>query len=110
VFPHILIFLLAAPTLVGRVADSSGKPVRDATVRIQEEGGRAAETLTDSRGAFRLEVSGRFRLEIHHPSYRTVRSSTASITGASGDDVYQADVSLLPGNPDDVETVELQLE
>src|SRR5207253_1502935 len=40
----------------------------------------------------------------------TVRSSDALIPNGGADDIYQADVSLLPGNPNDIETVDLRLE
>ena len=63
--------------------------------------------MTDGRGSFRIEVNGPFRLEIRHPGYRTLQSNVVSI---SGEDVYQADVKLLPGNPDDIDNVDLQLE
>jgi hypothetical protein len=68
------------------------------------------ELVTDSRGAFRVGISGRFQLEIRHGGYRTVRSSTVALSGGS-DDVYQIDdIRLLSGSPDDIETIVLQLE
>jgi hypothetical protein len=107
----LILFLAAEPILVGRVVDPRGKPIPDAVVRVQSAGGRASQVITDTRGAFRIEVSGGFELEIRHPAYRTLKSSPASLSGGSSDDVYQIDdVPLLPGNPDDVESVDLQLE
>jgi hypothetical protein len=111
VFEHLLVLLLAAaPVLAGRVADPQGKPIPNAIVRLESDDGRVATTLTDGRGEFRLEVSGRFLVEIRHSGYRTLRSSAASLVGASAEDVFQADFPLSPGNIDDVETVELRLE
>jgi outer membrane receptor protein involved in Fe transport len=94
---------------MGRVTDARGKAIPDATVRVQAEG-RTAETVTDSRGAYRIEASGVFRLEVQRTGYRTIRSSPASLPSAATEDVYQADVSLLPGSPEDIETVDLRLE
>ena len=110
-FTTFLVFLLAAsPVLAGRVADSHGKPIAGATVRIQAEDGRTAEVVTDNRGAFRLEIGGRSRLEIKQDGYRTVRSSTFSLSSGA-DDVYEMDdVRLTAGSPDDVETLVVQLE
>jgi hypothetical protein len=111
VFEHLLVlFLAAAPTLAGRVADPLGKPIPNAMVRLEADDGRIANTITNARGEFRLEVSGRFMVEIRHSGYRTLRSSTTSLVGASADDVYQANFSLLPGDVNDVETIELRLE
>src|SRR5437870_4209897 len=87
-----------------------GKPIPDAIVRIETDDRRTMEVLSDSRGAYRIAANGRFRLEIRHEGYRTVRSSDALIPNGGADDIYQADVSLLPGNPEDIETVELRLE
>ena len=108
VFPCLL--LAATPVLTGRVADSAGKPISRASVRVQTEDGRTVDLLTDSRGAFRVEISGKVHLEIRRAGYRTVRSSTVSLSGSS-DDIYQTeDIRLLPGNPDATELVVLQLE
>ena len=107
----IALLLAAAPVLMGRVTDSHGKPIPNASVRIQSDVGRTVQVITDSRGGYRIEASGRrFRLEIQHEGYRTVRSSTASLENAADDDVYQADVVLLPGNSEDIESLELRLE
>src|SRR5262245_61259138 len=108
----LLIFLLAAlPTLAGRVADPRGKPLAGALVRIATEDGKTTDLVTDSRGIFRAAIGeGKFHLEIRHDGYRSVRSSTVSLSGAA-DDVFQLDdVKLLPGNAGDIESVELQLE
>jgi hypothetical protein len=106
----LALFLAATPVLAGRVADSRGKPIAGATVRIQAEDGRSAEVVTDSRGAFRVEIASRSRLEIRHDGYRTVRSSTFSLSSASDDVFEMDDVRLTPGRPDDVETLVVQLE
>ena len=103
----LVLFLAASSVLVGHVTDPQGRPVSGATIRSHGEDGRTAESVTDGRGAFRLEVRGRFRLEIRHPQYRTLESSEVSL---STEDVYQADVPLIPGKPGDIETVDLQLE
>jgi hypothetical protein len=106
-----LTFLLAAaPIFMGRVADPRGTPIPNAIVRIEMEDGRSSLAVTDTRGEFRLEVSSRFVVEIRHSGFRTLRSSAASLLGASADDIYQADFSLLPGDVGDIETVELRLE
>jgi len=105
----LLTVLLAIPILTGRVVDSRGKPVAGALVRIQTEDGRTTDRQTDSRGTFRIEVGGRFSLEVRQDGYQTVRSSTVSIP-ASSDDIYQVeDIELVAGNPTRVETVLLQL-
>ncbi len=106
----LAVFLTTVPLLIGRVTDSRGKPIPDATVRIQAEDGKTAETATDSRGAYRIEAAGIFRLEIQREGYRTIRSSPASLANAATGDLYEADISLLPGNSEDVETVELRFE
>jgi hypothetical protein len=110
-FHSLLILILAGvPVLSGRVVDPRGKPIPGAIVRIHAEDGRVTQTPTDSRGGFRVEANGRFQLEIRHEGYRTVRSSVFSLAGGT-DDVYEMDdVHLLPGNPDDVETLAIQLE
>src|ERR671925_297567 len=106
----LALFLAASPVLTGRVTDSRGKPIPDARVRIQTDDGKTAEVVTDNHGSYRLEVNGRFRLEIQHDGYRTLRSSSALLPNVASDDIYQADVSLLAGDPRDVESVELRLE
>ncbi|HSU88228.1 MAG TPA: carboxypeptidase-like regulatory domain-containing protein, partial [Terriglobia bacterium] len=63
----------ASPVLMGRVTDSRGKPIPDARVRLQTDDGKTTEVVTDGHGSYRLEVNGRFRLEIRHDAYRTVR-------------------------------------
>jgi hypothetical protein len=103
-------FATVAPILMGRVTDARGRPIPDAIVRIQSEDGRTSEVSTDSRGGYRIEANGRFHLEIRHEGYRTVRSEAILLPNATADDVYQADVPLLPGNPEDIETVELRLD
>jgi hypothetical protein len=111
VFTYVLAFLFAAgPILSGRVADPQGKPIPNAIVRVDLDDGHSSVSLTDARGEFRIEVNGRFIVEIRHSGFRTLRSAMASLVGASADDVYQATFSLLPGDVDDAETVELRLE
>ena len=111
VFGYFLaLFLAGAPVLMGHVTDSRGKPIPNASVRIQSDDGKTTQVTTDSRGGYRIEASGRFHLEIQHEGYRTVRSSAASLEKAADDDVYQADVVLLPGNSEDIESLELRLE
>src|SRR5262245_5766611 len=99
----------AGPVLLGRVTDPRGKPVGDAEVRVQTEDGRATELRTDSRGGFRIEVSRRFQIEIRHDGYRTIQASSPVLSGES-DDVFQADIPMRIGAPEDVETVVLQIE
>jgi len=106
----LVIFLAASSVLTGRVTDMRGKPIPDAIVRIETDDRRTMEVLSDSRGAYRIAANGRFRLEIRREGYRTVRSSDALIPNGGADDIYQADVSLLPGDPNDIETVDLRLE
>lgn len=101
---------MAAPVLVGRVVDPQGKAIADAEVRVLADGGRVVNSTTNGRGVFRVEVTGRFRLEIRHAGYRTLQSTAVSLSDASSGGVYQADISLFRGNPDDIESVELQLE
>ena len=110
--PTFLVFFLlaATPVLTGRIADSRGKPLAGAEVRVHIEDGRTVDGMTDGRGAFRIEIAGRFQLEIRHKGFRSVRSSPIALSG-SGDDVYQIeDIRLLPGDSTDVETVLLELE
>ena len=102
----LALFLAASPVLAGRVADPQGKPIPSAIIRVETDDGRSSYSLTDSRGEFRAEVSGRFLVEIRHSGFRTLRSASASLLGASADDVYQAAFSLLPGDVNDIETVE----
>lgn len=105
-----LTFLLATALLAGRVMDSRGRPVPAAEVRLTTEDGRITELLTDGRGAFRVQVTGTFHLEIRHPAFKTLRSSESSLPAGSSDDIYQADIELLSGNPDELDNVDLQLE
>ncbi len=106
----LTLLLVLAPVLAGRVLDGRGRPVADAVVRVLNEDGTTRQATTDVRGGFRLEIGGRFRIEIGRDGYRTLQSSTVSLAGAQPDDVYQVDIPLVPGNPADIETVTLQLE
>ena len=78
-----------------------------ATVRSIVEGRAPIEVLSDARGRFRLEITGRFQLEVRHSGYRTLRSAFAEL---AGDSVYQVEVSLNPGDVEQVENVNLQVE
>jgi hypothetical protein len=110
-FNTLLALLLAAtPVLSGRVTDARGKAISGATVQVQMDDGRTTQLTTDAHGDFRVEATGRFRLEIRHDGYRTVHSSTLSLSAGS-DDFYQTDdIQLLPGKPEDIETVVMQVE
>jgi hypothetical protein len=106
-------FLLAAsPVLSGRVVDSHGKAIADARVRVRSEDGQTRDAATDGHGNFHIEITGRSRLEIRHDGYRTVQSSIFSLSGApaESDEIYEVDIPLTAGNPEEVETVDLQLE
>src|SRR5437764_11789650 len=105
----LAVLLAASPVLAGRVVDSHGKGIADAKVRVVADDGQTTDALTDSRGNFRVPVSGKFHVEIRHDGYLSVRSSTVSLSGAP-DDVYQIEVALLPGNPDQIEFLDLRLE
>src|SRR5947208_2834530 len=99
------IWVLAAPTLIGRVTDTAGTPVAAAMVRAVPDSGAVIETTTDAKGKFRLEISGRFRLEITHPNFRMLQSSPIDL---AGDGAYAIErISLLPGTPDQTESVDL---
>ncbi len=105
----VLSLLLAlVPTLTGRVTDSTGMPVPRAQVRVMTDNGRVINTASDERGTFQLEVSGRFYLEIRQAGYRTVR--TTSVQLSESDDVYEFEIPLLPGDSNDLEQIELQLD
>ena len=106
----LAVFLATAPILMGRITDPRGTPISNARVRVQTDNGTTAESLTDSRGVYKVEANGKFSLEIQREGYRTIRSSIASLPNAASEDVYEADVSLLPGNIQEIETVELRLE
>ncbi|HLH32264.1 MAG TPA: carboxypeptidase-like regulatory domain-containing protein, partial [Terriglobia bacterium] len=86
-----------------------GKSIPNSNVRVIAEDGRVTEVTADKRGTFRVEVPGKFRIEISHEGYRTLHSSGVSVAPGT-DDVYQVDVPLRPGNPADIETVVLQIE
>jgi hypothetical protein len=104
-------FLFAdGPVLRGRVTDSYGKALADARVRVHDSGGGTVYLRTSGRGAFRIETSGRFYVEIRQQGFRTVRSQWISLAGGSDDDVYQFDVPLQAGNPDETENVILEIQ
>src|SRR5437773_4493484 len=109
-FNVLLLFIwsLAAPTFVGHVTDTAGKPVAGATVRAVSDSGPAVETSTDNGGRFRLQVPGRFRLEISHPNYRTLQSTPINL---AGDSLYDLErIPLLPGAPAQIEKVDLEVQ
>lgn len=99
--------LALIPTLTGRVTDSSGMPVPRAHVQVMTDDGRVITAVADERGAFRLEVSGRFYIEIRQPGYRSVRTNSVQL--AESDAVYEFDIPLLAGDSNDLEQVDLQL-
>jgi hypothetical protein len=108
-FGYVLSLLLAlAPILTGRITDSRGAPVQSAQIRAIGGDGQSVDTTTDDRGTFRLELNGRFYLEIRQSGYRTVRTDTFELSG--NEDIYQVDISLLPGDSSDLEMVALRLE
>jgi hypothetical protein len=93
----------ATPVLVG-------KTIPGATVRVIDDSGRVtAEVTADRRGSFRIEISGKFHLEIHHDGYRTALSAGVTLPPGS-DDIYQVDVPLRSGYADNPETIVLQVE
>ncbi len=109
-FAHFLVlFLSAAPTLVGRVVDSRGSPIVGVAVRVVLQAGTPVDVFTDNGGAFRLQVGTGFQLEFRRPGYRTVQTLPLSIPPAASDGIYQIEISLLPGNPSDIEIVEMTL-
>lgn len=100
----LLLWILAAPTLVGHVTDSAGKPVTGATVQVLPGG---TSIVTDRNGRFRLSTSGRFQIQIGHAGFRTIQSSPIDL---AGDGVYQIEVSLLSGDSTQTEHVELRID
>src|SRR5262249_24229959 len=62
----------------------------------------------DSRGHFRLQISGQYRIEITHPNYRTLQSSVIDL---AGDGAYAIEkVFLLSGAPEQIDSVDLVVE
>jgi TonB dependent receptor len=103
-----LLWLIPCPAFAASPV-LAGKSIPGSVVRVIAGDGRVVvEASADKRGAFRVQVPERFHLEIYHDGYRTLRSSEVSLTPGS-DDVYQVDVPLRPGTPDNVETVVLQV-
>jgi hypothetical protein len=104
-----LCFLWLIPSVQAAPPVLLGRSVPGAIVRVIAADGRVtAEVTSDKRGSFRVEVPEKFRLEIHHDGYRTARSLEVSLAPGS-DDIYQVDVPLRPGSPDNVETIVLQV-
>jgi hypothetical protein len=101
----LLLFLLFAnPILSGRVTDREGKPVSGAVVRLIVDGRAPMETSTDVRGRFRVDVPGRFQIEISHAGFRTLHSASSEL---AGDGVFQVDIPLTSGSPLPIENVNL---
>src|SRR5689334_15697105 len=90
-----LLLNTGSPVLTGRVLDSSHKPIPRAEVRILYSDGKSTEQTSDDHGVFRLEVSGRFQLEIRHSGFRSIRSNLISLPREG---LYEIDVALLPGD------------
>ena len=113
--PRLQLFLLCLLWLIPSLSFAAnpvlvGKSAPGAIVRVITPDGKiASETTADKRGAFRVQVPDKFHLEIHRDGYRTLRSSEVTLTADSGD-VYQVDVPLGPGSPDDTESVVLRVE
>lgn len=98
---------LVNPTLSGRVTDRQGNPVPGATVRSIVDGRAPVESFTDKGGHFRIEITGRFQLEVRHSGYQTLRSASAELSGES---VYHVEVPLISGDPEQIDNVKLELE
>ena len=103
----LTLLLLAGPTLTGRVTGPDGRSVPNATIRVIADGRAPSELSADGKGKYRLEITGKFQLEVRGPGYRTLRSSILELPGAG---VYQVDLSLMPGDPSQVENVDLVVE
>src|SRR5436190_10694982 len=101
-----LILFLVNPTLSGRVTDRQGNPVQGATVQSIVAGRAPTATLTNKNGNFRLEINGRFQIEVGHPGYQTLRSAPAEL---AGDGVYKVEVPLTSGDPSQIDNVKLQV-
>jgi hypothetical protein len=67
-------------TLTGIVADDARVPLGDSRVRLFLEDGRVLEYPTSSNGEFSLEIAGSFEIEISHAGYRSVRTTSATLT------------------------------
>ncbi len=111
----VLYFLLATAigiaqvqfaNLSGTVTDASGTPIEMADVRLLLDGGRGLEAVTGSDGNFSFEIAEGFQLEVTRPGFRTVRTTSVSLTGG---ETFEIDFVLLVGDPSDVEVVELLL-
>ena len=101
------VFAQGTATFAGTVIDESGSPVAQAEVRLTFGGGRTMISTTGDTGAFSLEISGRFELEVSRAGFRTVRTTTLTLASGAA---YGIDIVLLSGDPADVELVELLLE
>src|SRR4051794_38426529 len=105
-----LAFLLSAasPTLLGRVYDrATGKAIPHAEIRITTAAGRLLTPVVNDRGSFRVDISGRFRLEVAHAGFRTIQSSEVAFPDEG---LYQMEIPLNAGDPNSVESVELQVQ
>src|SRR5438045_9794429 len=91
-----LLFTAAPPTLIVRVvSDTTGKPVPHAEVLITMSDGRTADRTTDNRGSLHMDISGSFRLDVQHPGFRPLRTSTISLPA---DGVYRVEIPMVPGD------------
>ena len=111
----VLYFLLAnshlaaqgqVANLAGAVIDESGIPIEAAEVRLLLGDGRVFETVTEVDGAFSFEIAEPFEFEVTRPGYRTVRTTSVSLTRG---ETYEINFVLLDGDPSDIEIVELLL-
>jgi hypothetical protein len=81
--------------------------VPNAIIRVIADGRAPSEVTADGRGRYRLEISGKFQLEVRSPGFRTLRSSFSELPGEG---VYQVDLPLMPGETSQVENVDLVVE
>ncbi len=104
---HTVSAQVGTATLTGTVRDEGGLGISSAEVRLYFDDGRLEVGRTDVRGFYSFEVSGRFELEVSHPGFRSLRSTSVSLNPGAP---YEIDIVLLEGDPADVERVELLLE
>ena len=79
-----------------------------ALVRVVQVDGPIRDLQTDHNGAFRIEATGPFQLEITHPGFRTVRTGDIALAAEA---VFEIDdIALSPGNPSDIEQIAFQID